>query len=277
MNKTMPRLLRMPHRALFLATFVPLVGVVLLALVAYAGFAGFAGFSRTVSAASTSSYTSGTIGYDISYPQCSSSSLPTGSFGVVGTTGGRAFTANSCLASEYSWAQNGTTTAPSLYMNLNAPVGSTASNGQHGPAGTCAKSNKACYSYNYGYNAAAYAFAQGASSTMWWLDIETGNSWSKTQSLNDDVIEGAVDYIQQHGATAGVYSTALMWTTIAGKSFQPGTIPVPGGAQVGTFVAANWVPGGSSSSCAGIAPLYANGQVWLAQYSSSPFDADYAC
>lgn len=256
-------------------TFLVLgVGIALVVLV---GVLGLGGLGRTASASGYGYYTSGSTGYDISYPQCSSSSLPTGFFGIIGTTGGRAFTANSCLASEYAWAQSGTTTAPSLYMNLNYPVGSTASAGQTGPSGSCARSNKACYAYNYGYNAAAYAFARGASSTMWWLDIETGNSWSKTQSLNDDVIEGAVDYIQQHGATAGIYSTASMWTTIAGKSFQPGTMPVPGGVQVGTFVAANWVPGGSSSSCTGVAPLYTNGQVWLAQYNSSPYDADYAC
>ncbi len=206
---------------------VSLIATLLLIVAGLIGWARWLGFPPIAAAASFGYYTSGTTGYDISYPQCSSSSLPTGAFGVIGATGGRAFTANSCLASEYSWVQNGTTTAPSLYMNLNYPAGSTASEGNSGPAGTCAKSNKACFAYNYGYNAAAYAFARGASSTMWWLDIETGNSWSKTQSLNDDVIEGATDYIQQHGATAGVYSTAYMWKTIAGSSFRPGMIPIP--------------------------------------------------
>lgn len=259
------------HRSLLLMSLATV------SLLALGGIAGFAAFGHIASATNNSYYSSGVVGYDISYPQCSSSSLPTGSFGVIGATGGRAFTANSCLAKEYSWAQNGTTIAPSLYMNLNYPVGSTASQGQSGPAGKCAKSNKACYSYNYGFNAAAYALGQGASSTMWWLDIETGNSWSSNRTLNDDVIEGATDYIQQHGATAGVYSTSSMWTTIAGKSFQPGTTPIPGGAQVGTPVMANWAPGGASNSCAGVTPLYTGGQIWLAQYSSSPFDADYAC
>jgi hypothetical protein len=249
-----------------------LIGAVVAAIV----LGGLGGFGHRAAAAGT--YQLGLTGHDISYPQCSSpGSWPSGDFGIVGVTGGRAFTVNSCLASEYAWAQTGVKAAPSLYLNLNAPVGSTASEGQSGPAGVCAKSNKACYAYNYGYNAAAYAFGRGASATMWWLDIETGNSWSQQQALNDDTIEGAVDYIEQQSATAGIYSTKSMWTTIAGSAFQPGTIPIPGGAQKGTLAVANWIPGGTSSSCTGITPLYSTGQVWLAQFSASPYDADYSC
>jgi hypothetical protein len=73
-------------------------------------------------------YTGGTTGNDISYPQCSTSSYPQNSFGIVGVAGGRAFTDNSCLSSEYAWA-HALSTPASLYMNLNSPIGSTASNG----------------------------------------------------------------------------------------------------------------------------------------------------
>jgi hypothetical protein len=253
-----------------------LAGVALVALV------GFTYFGHNASASSY--YGSGTSGYDISYPQCStaSTSWPVAAFGIVGATGGRAFTSNSCLGTEFAWAGSGTPgAAPSLYMNLNYPVGSTASNGKTGPAGTCSKSNSVCYAYNYGYNAASYAFGLGASSTMWWLDIETGNSWSKTNSLNDQVIEGAVDYIQTHGATAGVYSTASMWRTIAGSSFVPGATPGPGGLTSPLVVAANWVPGSSSLCGNAGAALYSSGAVWLAQstvqVNGATYDADYAC
>lgn len=255
-----------------------LVGITLLSVVILLGFGWLGGGGHRAAAATADYYASGTSGYDISYPQCSNpAAWPSGgSFRIVGATGGRAFTANACLASEFSWATSITAPAASLYMNLNYAVGSTASEGQSGPAGTCAKSNKACMAYNYGYNAAGYAFGRGASSTMWWLDIETGNSWSQTQSLNDDVIEGAVDYIQRHGATAGIYSTAAMWKTIAGSTYQPGTVMLPG-TPTDAQVVANWVPGGSANSCVGISPLYTGGQVWLAQYATSPADADYAC
>jgi non-ribosomal peptide synthetase component F len=49
-------------------------------------------------------YTSGTTGNDISYPQCSTSTYPNNSFGIVGVTGGKAFTDNSCLSQEFAWA-----------------------------------------------------------------------------------------------------------------------------------------------------------------------------
>ena len=70
-----------------------------------------------------SAYIPGTIGYDLSshtynYPQ-----LPF-NFAVVGATGGKAFVHNSRVYSEYSWAQFGGT-RPTMYMNINAPYGST--------------------------------------------------------------------------------------------------------------------------------------------------------
>src|ERR671936_75441 len=68
-------------------------------------------------------------GFDISYPQCGASADPAGSFGIIGVTGGRAFTANSCFTTEYDRAP----AQRSIYMNLNAAVGSTADNGSTGP------------------------------------------------------------------------------------------------------------------------------------------------
>src|SRR5206468_11229313 len=98
--------------------------------------------------------------------------------GVVAVTGGRAFYHNSCLQSEFAAAA--ALGGPTVYMNLNAAAGTTAYQGLSGPKGNCSKKDKACIAYNYGYNAAAdafvYARSQGASSSMWWLDIEIANS-----------------------------------------------------------------------------------------------------
>lgn len=69
----------------------------------------FAGFLFAVAWIALSSrafaygiYTGGMTGNDISYPQCSTSSYPQNSFGIVGVTGGRAFTDNSCLSKEFA-------------------------------------------------------------------------------------------------------------------------------------------------------------------------------
>lgn len=150
-----------------------------------------------------SAYPSGSIGYDINWPQCGpngssktgtlpgppkdvSGSLPY-TVAIVGVDGWAEGAYNSCLAAEIAWAKQATEPAGQpagtppyeLYLFLNSPSsGSTID--QSGPAGTCSsKSGSAkasCLSYNYGYNAAAnalsYATSQGASAKMWWLDIE---------------------------------------------------------------------------------------------------------
>ena len=217
-------------------------------------------------------YTPGSYGYDISY--VTQSPYPSGpySFGIVGVTGGRAFSYNASLDSEYkSVAATVGSAQVSLYMNLNYPVGSTASNGNTGPKGKCSASDKACIAYNYGYNAAqdAYIYAtnQGASASVWWLDIETANSWSPKTSLNDLVIQGAIDYLSSKSITVGIYSTASMWKSIAGTGYNPGL--------------ANWVPGASSQSalpdyCSKAVP-FGGGSVTLVQYGGGSYDVDYAC
>lgn len=222
------------------------------------------------SAFAAGSYVSGTSGYDISWPQCGGA-YPPGpyAFGIVGVTGGRAFYHNACLADEFHWATAGST-APSLYMNLNYAIGTTASNGLSGPKGDCSRRDKACQAYNYGYNAAldaaTYGASVGATATTWWLDIETGNSWSRDKTLNAMVIQGAIDYLGTLG-TVGIYSTAYQWGVIAG-SFSPG-LP-------------NWVAGAPSRDaapayCADTSKAFAGGQAWLVQYPNGSFDGDYAC
>lgn len=140
-----------------------------------------------------------------------------------------------------------------------------------GPKGNCSKKDKVCQSYNYGYNAAQfsyqYAISQNASSPMWWLDIETANSWSAKTSLNDLVIQGAIEFLQGQNLTVGIYSTKNQWNAIAGTTYKPG-LP-------------NWVAGAPSLSAA---PSYCSstyafggGSVWLVQYPQGNYDGDYVC
>lgn len=218
-------------------------------------------------------YVGGTGGYDISSPQCGGAyPLAPYSFGIVGVTSGRPFQHNSCLNSEFIWAQAATTPA-SLFMNLNRPIATEAYHGNTGPAGTCAKTDTSCQAYNYGYNAAqdafGYAVSQGSSSGMWWLDIETSNSWYSKTNYNERVIQGAVDYLRQQGVTVGAYSTKSWWNTIAG-AWTP--------SLSGQSAFPDWVGGtGGSTYCSSGYSFAAGQPVWLGQYSSNGFDADYAC
>lgn len=212
-------------------------------------------------------YPAGGIGYDISQGQCGAS--PDGSFGVVSATAGRAFSHNACLAQEFATA-SARAYPPSLYMNIAYPAGTTAWRGLTGPKGNCAKRDKACQAYNYGYNdaadAVAYATGEGASGASWWIDIETANTWSKTKSLNQLVIQGALDYFSNAQLTAGVYSTSYQWGIITGGM----QLAIP-----------NWVAGASSAADAASrcsSPFTgSSGSVWLVQYPGGAFDADYAC
>jgi hypothetical protein len=124
----------------------------------------------------------GGLGYDVSWPQCGHV-LPGSGVGmaVVGVTGGRPFTANPCLQSEAAWAR-GAALPYNLYMSLNWPDATTASEAANGPRGSCASSDVACLGYNYGFNAVTSAVgvagAAPASAATWWLDVETGDHWS---------------------------------------------------------------------------------------------------
>ncbi len=214
-------------------------------------------------------FTAGQTGLDISFPQGAIPSLPPGyAFLIVGVTNGRAYTENPYLSSQVSLAQG---KPLSLYINMNAPVGSTVRGNTSSPK-TCSKSDKVCQAYNYGYNAAAYSYSYAqVNGALWWLDVETSNSWSATKAINDATLQGAIDYLNLQGAVVGIYSTPSMWNTIAGSSFIP--------RQTTISVVPNWIPGASAASpqSACSQTITGNGQTWLTQYTSGGFDYDYAC
>lgn len=219
-------------------------------------------------------------GYDISYPDTgypgTSFQSYTLTFGIVGVTSGKAFTQNSKLHDEYVSLAGTNRQTPSLYMNLNYPVGTTAPNGMDGPYGKCAKGDKACQASNYGYNAASaaysYAAGQGATASSWWLDIETANSWSGKTSLNYLVIQGAI-YFFQHQTTpvaVGIYSSPSMWRSIAGSN----TPNVPEWFAGPSGVAPANLPNYCTSTSS-----FTGGPVAVVQSYNSTFghDLDYAC
>lgn len=220
----------------------------------------------------------GSFGYDISFPQCPAA-LPSApfSFAVVGVTEGIAFSTNDCLHQEFVWAQQSLHAAPGLYLNIHSVMWSTALQAMDGPKGKCTWANGACQAYNYGFNTAQAAFnyakSQGATTQMWWLDVEWMNYWTYNYALNDLVIQGAVDFVVEQGAAVGIYSTQLQWNYIAGPRFVP-SLPNNAGMPLWLATAAKSqeVPGYCTPDNA-----FGGGTVWYVQYPGKTFDENYMC
>ncbi len=234
-------------------------------------------------------YRASNTGYDFSYapPQYSTNAF---NFGIVGVTHGKAFTEDGLIGSDYSLAEYGRGAPPTLYMNLNAPYGSTVAGHVNSPQ-SCAVTTigtssepTACAGYNYGYQAAQYAFAYatnaGITSPIWWLDIEEANSWSASTTVNDATIQGAIDYMNAQNTRVGIYSMPYMWNDIAGSTFVP--TQTIGGQAVSIPL---WFPIGITSivgalnACTTKSPFIAGSPIWLVQYetSSTAIDQNTSC
>lgn len=229
------------------------------------------------------------LGNDISWPQCGRR-LPSGqAFGIVGVNDGLANTTNPCLSKELDWAgqSKGGTGQPSaaLYVNTANPglIGSwwPTSNTYGGttvdnPYGTCDGSDDAACAYMYGY-AKAYddANIRGVSnpgSYLWWLDVETVNSWefdNKTANAAD--LEGMTAYFESIGATVGIYSTSYQWGQIVGQTSPTSNL---NGLK-------SWLAGASSQNAAisacSLDPLTSGGTVTVTQFVQKNLDYDYSC
>jgi hypothetical protein len=225
--------------------------------------------SVATAGAGSDPFVSGSTGYDAAASQCGSTP-PTAQFAVLNVTGGRPFSANSCLAAEVAAAGSASV---SFYFNtgysgaygrrVTSDCSSSAS--AHGFAG------KAAQAYAIGCSEARYALgrASGYAPSSWWLDVELANSWSSSSTdLNVATIQGALDAM--HAATpapVGVYSTAWSWQTITGGSSLNG-------------VDASWVVAGNGYRCGGTA--FSQSPVWLVQggivaSGGVQYDSDTAC
>jgi hypothetical protein len=228
------------------------------------------------------------IGYDVSWPQCGQQ-LPTGqAFAVVGVTGGLANNTNPCLADQLAWAENSTggTGQPlvALYVNTANPAlqGSwwPTSDDYAGepvvnPYGTCTGGADAACAYVYGwaraYDDAALRGVIDPTSYLWWLDVETENTWQADRVANRADLEGMTAYFQSIGARVGLYSTGRQWSQIVGE--------VPSNSNLYTLP--SWLAGartlsGAKSNCS-LDPLTGGGTVTLTQYVSANLDHNYSC
>lgn len=230
----------------------------------------------------------GVVGNDVSWPQCGKT-LPRGqAFGIVGVNNGLANNTNPCLATQLKWAagSKGGTLQPkvALYVNTANPElagswwpksndygGSTVSN----PYGNCDGTQTTACAYMYGY-AKAYDDANirgvsGPSGYLWWLDVESVNSWSANKAANAADLEGMAAYFLSIGADVGLYSTTYQWGQIVGA--------VTAGSNL--YSLKSWIPGATTlaqakTNCAAT-PLTDGGKVALTQYLPRSSDYDYSC
>ncbi len=209
------------------------------------------------------------VGYDISWPQCGGPYPGNyASIGVVGVNGGRPFTVNRCLKSEWDWTGQ-YSQRDAVYINLDYPRKPSVYQ-LFGPAGFCDRMDLTCQTYNYGWNAARDAVSRagdaGVVTDEWWLDVETMNHWSENTGLNERIIAGAIEYLQGRGYDVGIYSTPYQWRLIAG-GYRPGL--------------AVWTAGAESYAeallrCDNPEYAFGGGQVALVQYVET-FDTNVIC
>jgi len=220
-------------------------------------------------------YTPGSTGYDISFPQCGIQ-YPSGRFGIVGVDGGYPFVHyNPCLADQYARTPNA-----AVYINTGYDPLYTQVDGKHTTfecllqslfaPGSAAQRAAWAVGCSEASRSMAYATSQGAGNPGgWWLDVETGNSWSSSDlSLNQFTIQGIVDtLLRRSSAPVGIYSTAYQWRSIVGSLRVSGAV-------------ADWVATGSTSF-AGVEAMcsasFSGHPVRLVQYLRDGLDADYAC
>jgi hypothetical protein len=203
---------------------------------------------------------------DVSWPNCRSN-LPTNfREGIIGVTGGLDFHANHCLAQETTWFVG----RYALYMNTGYPGASYGKKYMTLPR-HCTATDKQCLAYNYGFAASEYgirlAARGGAYSNMWWLDVETDNSWTTNTLVNRAVLEGAVAAIEQNVflAKVGIYSTTDQWKEITGgwRNGLPAWLATGAASQ-------------QSAARACATPAFNGGPLWLSQYTTN-IDGNVAC
>lgn len=231
------------------------------------------------------------LGNDISWPQCGGDLPAPPAFAVVGVNGGRPDTVNPCLAAQLAWADQTSDAAKgtpaAVYVNTAAtgPVDSLgwpAGNTYRGrdvsnPYGVCDGSGTPACAYVHGY---AMAFNDVATlkeagdagvRRMWWLDVETGNSWLWDKAVNAAELEGMTAYLESTGVGVGIYSTEYQFGEIVGE-VGPGS---------NLYRLRNWLAGAESTSSAReyctASPLTSGGTVALTQFTEGDLDYNYRC
>ncbi|MFC0680020.1 hypothetical protein ACFFGH_19470 [Lysobacter korlensis] len=267
------------------------VGVVTAAVLSTAGVsaASAAPSPSVASAAANPAAKSRTLlGNDVSWPQCGTALPRNQAFAIVGLNGGLANNTNPCFATQLAWAAKSTggTGQPrvALYVNTANPghAGSwwPTSNVYGGrmiwnPYGTCAGAEDRACAYMYGfakaYDNVHHRGVKYPSAYLWWLDVETINTWSSDKVANAASLEGMTAYYTSIGARVGLYSTGYQWSLIVGQ-----VSPTSNLRGLPSWLAgANGVPG-AKGMCSW-PPLTPGGKVTMTQFVANDLDYDYSC
>lgn len=118
------------------------------------------------------------------------------------------------------------------------------------------------------------AVSAAASSYLWWLDVETGNTWQSGSSglpMNVADLQGMIYELHSASASVGAYSTSYQWGQITG-----GTTSASGSL----YGIPDWVPGASSlagaqSNCT--LTSFTGGTIPVTQWFAGPYDGDNPC
>ena len=231
------------------------------------------------------------MGNDISWPQCGGDLPAPSAFAVVGVNGGRPDTVNPCLAAQLVWAdQSGDPQGAkqaAVYVNTAAPgpvqsLWWPANNTYQGvevasPYGMCGGDASPACAFIHGYAMASGAAAAlkdaggNAVRQMWWLDVETGNSWQWDTAVNTAELEGMTAYLQGTGAEVGIYSSGYQFSEIVGDVSPRSNL----------YHLPNWLAGAYSAESAqeycAAAPLTPGGTVTTTQFTADDLDYDYRC
>lgn len=202
---------------------------------------------------------------DISWPNCGEKLNSLSASGIVGVNGGLDFSGNRCLSDQSQLFHN----SYSLYLNTGYPGLPDALKYINYPK-KCQFNNPTCLAYNWGYNdvlySIKYANQQNAHSFVWWLDVETENSWSSNYTINRQILIGMANALAKNTfmPTIGFYSYPVQWQILTGdwKNHYPA-----------------WVASGSAIKAVAVrycSMSFNGGNVWLSQYTIN-LDNDYVC
>ena len=205
---------------------------------------------------------------DLSWPNCNRLTNVRYSQAIIGVNGGLDYRPNLCSASEASLVEN-----YAVYVNSGNPGFPRIGLLGLGPLNCPDFKNLDCSSFNYGYQAAEYSIQQanmaGLHSPMWWIDVESINSWTLSEEANRADIMGmiyAVRAIPLLTPIVGIYTAANQWYSEVGH-WQNG-LPL-------------WLGTGSLTRVGAIEACHqvsvTGGPISLTQYTIDQLDYNYHC